>query len=280
MTTFRPIAIGDEPQIKVEPGQRPDQQWLPLNRLVIDDDYQRPLARANWTQIRKIAANFKWSHFGCVDVAPIADGRFSVIDGQHRCHAAMLVGCSDVPCLIKPMSQQDQARAFTAINGQVTAVSQFHKYRAALTAMEPWAVTCEKVTSDAGCKLMTHAISSQNRKAGQLLSIGLIKSHVNAGRGAMISKALSALWAGKSANNPKLWANAVLKPWLFLLQENPRALTRDLNLFVEENDLIVTQRKVDRLHATDKYKGQSRHSLFNSVLAAQMNVWLADGGGK
>jgi hypothetical protein len=63
-------------------------QWLALDRLVIDDAYQRPLLPGTWKSIEKIAANFQWSRFSPVLVAPIAGGLFAVIDGQHRVHAA------------------------------------------------------------------------------------------------------------------------------------------------------------------------------------------------
>jgi len=46
--------------------------WIALDRMVIDDSYQRPLNRANWVVIHKIAADFRWSRFGPILVSPIA----------------------------------------------------------------------------------------------------------------------------------------------------------------------------------------------------------------
>ena len=60
---LRPIDIDGRPILAASPGPAPMLQWVRVDQLVIDDAYQRPLGRANWTAIQKIAANFAWSRF-------------------------------------------------------------------------------------------------------------------------------------------------------------------------------------------------------------------------
>ncbi len=82
--TYRTIDIGDRPSVQVDPGPAPMLQWVKVSDLIIDDGYQRPLGKSNWTAIQKIAANFLWSRFQPLLLAPVEGGRFAIIDGQHR----------------------------------------------------------------------------------------------------------------------------------------------------------------------------------------------------
>lgn len=55
---MRPISIGSEPSITPEEQPLPELSWVDIDGLVIDDQYQRPLGKANWARIRAIAASF------------------------------------------------------------------------------------------------------------------------------------------------------------------------------------------------------------------------------
>ena len=127
---FRPIVLPDD--FKPTPKPPPDLalEWIPISALVIDTGYQRPLARENWNKINAIAAAFDWRFFTPVLVSPLGDGRYALIDGQHRSHAALRAGYDAVPALVVPMSRAHQASSFMAVNGAVTKVSMFHLYRA------------------------------------------------------------------------------------------------------------------------------------------------------
>lgn len=277
MTALRSIQTNNLPRIDRDPGRKPELEWLPIRQLVIDGDYQRPLERTNWTQIKKIAASFDWAHFTPVVVARLGDDLFSVIDGQHRCHAAKLIGVVEVPCVIHDLTQQQQARAFAAINGQVTAVSSFHLYRAALAACEPWAVTAEKVVADAGCRLMTFHASAANKKPGEVYSVQLIKKHVESGHGANVTAVLRAMWSSPSAQTPQLWTNDIMSPLLVLAQDNPRLLKRGMGAFLAENCPAKTRQGAAKMRAMDAYRDKTLRELFNKLLHAQLTKWMAEG---
>lgn len=274
--TYRNIDITNRAGRRADLGDAPQQMWLPLSDLVIDDDFQRPLGRANWTAIEKIAAAFAWAHFTPVIVAPVGDGKFSIIDGQHRCHAAALVGVKTVPAMVVHLTEAQQAAAFGAINGQITAVSPLNIFRAALVAREAWAIACDQVVADAGCRLMRSHVSALTRKPGQIISISLVRKHVAANRGAMVTAALKALWAAPSASEVRTWSNSTLAPWLLVLQENPRALRRDLAAFIAAHDPLETENRVDVLRTKPEYRSKSRHMLLQSVMAAQLTKWMSE----
>jgi hypothetical protein len=275
--SYRPIEIADRVAKPRNVGPQPDLEWLPLSKLVIDNDFQRPLARANWTTIQKIADAFNWSHFTPVVVAPVGDGRFSVIDGQHRSHAARLIGATDVPCMIVQLTVSQQADAFATINGQVTAVTPYHIYRAALVARAPWAIACQQVVADANARLMTFNKSSREKKPGEVYCVSLIRKHVEAGRGGMVTSVLKSLWAAPNFEDALTWSATTLSPLLFVIQEHPRAHRHDLAPFIAANDPLKVQRKVDRMMASDQYRGKSRVVLMQGIWKALLNKWLVEG---
>ena len=112
---MRHIDIGSQTRPeRVDPGAAPILQWIDIADLVVDDTYQRDLGRGNWKAIRRIAVAFKWSRFSPVFVSPVEGGRYAVIDGQHRAHAAAICGFPQVPCQIVPMTLEEQAASFAA----------------------------------------------------------------------------------------------------------------------------------------------------------------------
>lgn len=124
MTAYREIQIGSREIIAAPAEPAPDLKWLPISDIVIDEAYQRPLLRSNWKAIEKIAREFKWSRFTPVLVAPVEGGKFALIDGQHRTHAAKLRGLPVVPAMIVPMSAEEQAMAFAHVNGNVIKITK------------------------------------------------------------------------------------------------------------------------------------------------------------
>lgn len=152
---LRPVAVPAPLADPVVRGARPHLGWVEIEKLRIDDRYQRPLQRHNWNAIRRIAQGFDWSLFTVVDIAPAGEGLFSVIDGQHRVHAAAMAGIDKVPVRIVTEPVAGQARAFMGINGNVTAITPFHVLRASLAASEPWAIAADQALARAGCRLMT-----------------------------------------------------------------------------------------------------------------------------
>lgn len=124
METLRAIDVSDYAGISFgEPvGPAPQLQWIEIGLLSVDEAYQRAITLAGRKQVRAIAQGFRWTHFAPVIVAPVEGGRFAIIDGQHRTTAARLRGMKSVPCMVVQADGTEQARAFSAVNMQQTAV--------------------------------------------------------------------------------------------------------------------------------------------------------------
>jgi len=223
------------------PGERPRLEWVEVSKLRIDERYQRDLRLKNWRSIRRIATTFDWAMFTPVTVAPGAgDDQWILIDGQHRAHAAALAGIETIPAAIIDISTERQAAVFSGINTQRTAVSAFHLYRAALTSGEPWAIRAARAVQNGGCTLMTYNKSSLERKPREIFTVALIRDHVRAQRDAAVTAGLRALSGSSTGDDAALYQQAVLKPWLAVVVNNPSLLKRNLAVFVSETDLIAT----------------------------------------
>lgn len=136
-------------------GPACDLQWLPVERLRIDDRYQRQITNVGRSAVRKIAENFAWRFFTPVIVSPVEGGLFAIIDGQHRTTAAATCGIETVPCSIVIASARDQASAFKTINGSITRLFPYQIYRAALAAGDPKAEALDALVRKAGVIIQT-----------------------------------------------------------------------------------------------------------------------------
>lgn len=215
-----PVTPADQPAPMLE--------WVPVAKIVMDDEYQRELKPNNWAAIKRIAANFQWSRFSPVLLAPIEGGLYACIDGQHRAHAAAICGFERVPAMITTVSRAEQARAFVHVNGSQIRVSGHQVYRAALAAREEWDVTCDRAVEHAGCRLMTNnSTLAKDKKPGDVFCIALIRKLVEAGKAEAVTAGLRALRI-YNPENVALYADFVLTPWLTAVAADPKFIHADL----------------------------------------------------
>jgi hypothetical protein len=215
MTEYRHIAIpGMTDPIGIADQPSPMLQWVEIAAMVIDDQYQRPINVNGMRTVKSIAANFRWSCFTPVLLAPIEGGMFAVIDGQHRVHAALLCGIKAVPAMVVPIAATEQALAFVQVNTARTAMSAFNLFKAGLAAGEEWAIRADKAVADAGCKLMRFHPSSKSKKSGEVYCVGLIRDLVTRGHDRAVTVTLDAVKA-IDAGGPSavaLYSEYLLKP--------------------------------------------------------------------
>jgi hypothetical protein len=151
-------------------GAVPHLDWIDIAKLAIDDSYQRPIGRKGAATIRKIIANFRWSKFSPVIVAPIAGGLFAIIDGQHRATAAGACGFSSVPCQIVVADAAEQAAAFAAVNGAVTAMTSLQLYHARVAAGDERALQLQGICEAAGVVICRYPVAEKFMKPGETLA--------------------------------------------------------------------------------------------------------------
>ena len=274
MTMFRHVEASpkDRPG-KVDAGPAPMLQWIRIDKLVVDDTYQRELKFGNWKAIRRIADNFLWSRFSPVFVAPVEGGRFAIIDGQHRTHAAAMCGFAEVPCQVVQMSVEEQAAAFAAVNGLVTKVTTWQIYKAAHAAGEEWAMKIASCAEEAGCKVMFRNASSWAKKPGEIYAINQFKEIVEAFSPGPVTAALRIMMQAKGiCDNYEAWDAMILRAMVSALCTRQPAMNNPLVVRVlEDFDLLGVMDKIkaatrDRIRRGEPY-APKREQLQNAITA-------------
>ena len=119
-------------------GTYPELKWLDCKdpQIIIDDNYQRSV---NMPHVQRLLANFNWNSFQPITLAVLPDGRFTVLDGQHRLEAAKLhPSVTKIPAYVVDLPElQDQAQAFVISNTNRLGVNVVNIYWASLTAGKP-----------------------------------------------------------------------------------------------------------------------------------------------
>lgn len=169
--TLHPILPLGEAQDGIARGSIGRLEVVPISKLVIDDVYQRAVSAGSVRNIKRICSEFDWAKFLPVIVTQSGD-TFSVVDGQHRCIAAMTIGITEVPCYVLSCSAAEAAAAFAAINGNVTPVQPIDLWFAELAARAPEAVALQDVLDAASVKVTR---KKEGFSVGETRSINVLR---------------------------------------------------------------------------------------------------------
>lgn len=225
-------------------------QWLKIADLVVDDRYQRPIYGAGAKNVRAITAAFQWSKFAPLIVAPVAGGKFAVIDGQHRATAAAVLGFESVPAQVIIADEVEQAAAFKAINGQVTRIHALAVQHAALLAGDEEAGAIRAACEAAGVEILRYPVSVVRMKPGQTLALGAIGEGLRSFSRDTLVTALMCITETEN-NRPGMLAATIIKALCAVLGGNARwrdsgeALLRafdEIDLEIELDEAKVTRR--------------------------------------
>lgn len=197
-----------------DPGPEPQLGLLSIDRLVVDPEYQREIKADGRKAIERIASKFEWTKFSTVVVAPVSGGRYAIIDGQHRTHAAALIGATAVPCQIVQLDRAGQAAAFAAINGNTTKVTTWSIYKAALAAGEAWAESCRRVCETAGCRLMTFNRATKDKDGGEIYAVTTIRDLIERHGERVVAIALGAYRKSVYGDLALAWNNTYVTAWI------------------------------------------------------------------
>ena len=183
--------------IKDEPGRL---MVLDKAALEVDASYQR---RAADGKVKRIASEWSWVACGALVVADRGDGRFFVIDGQHRALAAMkLSAVRHLPCVVfQTEGRREEASGFLRANRDRKPMTAVQAFAAMVTAGDKDAVFVQNLLDEQGLALSTSAATTGAFKAtGCLLQIAR-RGHEHARR---VLVAAIAACAGGSVHNDVL----------------------------------------------------------------------------
>lgn len=121
---------------------------LPLNNLLVDEHYQRPLSLS---KVKVIAADFSDIAAGALLVNVRPDGRRFLMDGRHRVAAAQMAGRTKHPCMVwEHLSIQQEAQIFIKCNTQRKQPDALQLFKARLFTGDLKAHILKKAVEAAG----------------------------------------------------------------------------------------------------------------------------------
>lgn len=158
-------------------GERAELCMLPLDRLVIDESYQRPITGKGRINISRIVARFDWRKFAPLVVTEVDGGRYAIIDGQHRATAALMhPDVHLVPCMVVKANVAEAADTFAAINGATTEVSSGQLFKSRVASGDAQALAVKDACHAAGVVLLVHrADATKAYKVGETLAVVTIE---------------------------------------------------------------------------------------------------------
>lgn len=130
---------------------------VPLEQLMVDKTYQRPLDDA---RVKRMAKDFRPAMVGVLEVSR-HNGKCVVFDGQHRLAAAKRVGLDALPCMVhENLSQAQEAELFWHLQRDRKPIHPVQAFRARRVAGDPVACDIAEI-------LKTHnrAVGSVSRKS-------------------------------------------------------------------------------------------------------------------
>lgn len=204
LATFRrlkPVLAADMPQPSMALGDRAELCLLPLDRLVVDDRYQRSIGKQGRPNVLRILAGFDWRKFAPVVVTPVGDGLYAIIDGQHRATAALMHPSIDmVPCMVIKVTPEDAAAVFSAINGQVTRITPMQIWKARVVARDPVAVQVDAILRAADVKIIASKMPGQPYRKGETMAVGTLEGCFKKYGSDVLSTALQSITQSGNGN--------------------------------------------------------------------------------
>lgn len=145
---------------------------LPIDRLMIDQTYQRKLSPSH----KRIARNWNRRAAGMLIIGRRPDGSLWVIDGQQRLGAMRILGVSSWPCqVIDTAGAEDEAKIFSILNGGRTALTGRDVFRSRLASNEPLALLVCQICNECGFRFSLSSNCGTN-EIGALSTIYAIAS--------------------------------------------------------------------------------------------------------
>jgi hypothetical protein len=208
-------------------GSPPTLEWIGVERLAIDESYQRATdSAASRRLIHKIKTGWNWNYCQPLVVSRRIDGGLYVVDGQHRLSAA--IGRGDIPHLpcvvISGQDENGEASAFVALNTQRQKLSQADIFNAMLASGDATAKQVAALLEETGWR-MAHTSNTQVWKPGDMFCAPMIVKALKAEGECIVRNALSAL--REAYPETTVTNTATLLKALFLIYRNKRVSDPD-----------------------------------------------------
>ena len=203
-------------------GHSPRLDYLPLASLVVNTSYQRQITRSGEKTIERIMSGFSWSRFSPVIVREQpGSSLFEIIDGQHRSTAALCLGYERVPCMIVKAGEDEAARIFAEVNGNVAPMTQVAIYKAALAGGEEWALAVRRAAGKAGAAVLTSSVPRGRQKPLQTIAVSACRRLLAAAGEDVLAATFRLLASSVAAPEPGFLSHTLISRWGQVLASRP-----------------------------------------------------------
>ena len=210
-------------------GIKPIQKWIKIKNLRIDEEYQREVGGAGATNIGRIGREFDWSKFGSIIVADLHDGTYAIVDGQHRSIVAALLDIEEVPCLVITADAKQQAAAFAAINGGITAISPLSIFHAEVASLNTEALAIKAACEKGHTTILRFRKSPKDLLVGETMAIEAIRMAFRNHGADILSLALRTITRTRKGN-AGLIKTPVVTSYCHVLDAEPKFRKREIVL--------------------------------------------------
>lgn len=201
-------------------GVRPELAWIEIDKMIVDESYQRDTqSRRSRSLIDKMAREFSWRRFQPLIVTRRPDGRFAIIDGQHKREAAILVGLDELPCMVVPSEDvAEEAEAFVSVNGDRVAVTSLQVHWSKVVARDPKAMRIKAVCDEAGVTISRYPLDNRSIPPKTTMALGAIEQIINRYGDAVAVDALTIMAEAFPEKRGQLRAGAIKGLAMFFAQ--------------------------------------------------------------
>jgi len=254
---------------KASLGTKPRLEFHPPDCLIVDERYQRSIARgAGKKLIAKIVEGFYWPFFGVLVATDNGDGTYCLIDGQHRAEAARQhPDIRSVPVMvIDEMTLAEQARAFVVINESRVKLNALQIHRAAVRAGDPEAAQIDAIARQCGISIPSNNISSINIQPGQTLSVKALYEILRSAGPEGLRNALNAVMAAYKETTGDL-RSQIFKGVADALRRCPGKVT-EIGAALMDLDAVSWEQEA---RSRSKMEGMSTVSSLGLILSEKIN---------
>ncbi len=178
-------------------GAPPSLEQIPLDRLQVDQAYQRATdSHASRRIIVNMVKRWDWALCQPLVVARRTDGGLFILDGQHRHAGALERGDIDyLPCVIlSSLDHRDEASTFVKLNTERQALTQPEVFHGMLASGDPNAKAVQDLLDSTGWECARHT-NTASYKVEQLGCAPMLVRTLKAKGDAPVRFALTSLRA-------------------------------------------------------------------------------------
>lgn len=245
---------------------------VPLHAIFVDESYGRSLDASN---LRRILRQWDPKAIGAVLLSLRPDGRYAVIDGQHRVEAARKMGELSIPARVYlDLSHSDEARLYRLF-GIHKAQTPLDRFRAAVAERQPTAMKIKEIVEGMGLEIGTGYMAD-----GRIIAIAAVISVYERYGGAMLDLALRTLYAAFGRNASAYSVQMVVGLTAFIVRYEPYCdWTRLVRRLQEEGLTEIGQRYMAAKrafsggNARDVGMGRVIHDIYNKRAQNKLIPW-------